>query len=130
MCDCPWPADSVRRKMVFSTEDCNDERCAHPDGTLCLNRTSMQPYQFLHQGKSNSAPFMRAASRVFNAVETVKDTRQFLVRDSHTRIADPQLQASPNILQRDGDLPFEGEFEGVRDQVEDDFFPHCPVNVG
>ena len=58
-----------------------------------------------------------------------KMPRQLLGRDARPGVADGQLHRAADGPQADGDLPLEGELEGVGEQVQDDLLPHVAVHV-
>ncbi len=102
-----------------------------PRAHLALHRylAAVQLHQLPHQCQADSRSLVGAALRSTHAVEAFEDVRELLRRDPRARVPDRQLHRALHRPQRNGDLPFEGELEGVREEVEDDLLPHLPVDV-
>src|SRR5215213_4985095 len=49
--------------------------------------------------------------------------------DAGAGVGDRELGVIPGEPQADGDLPLEGELEGVGEEVEEDLLPHLGVDV-
>jgi hypothetical protein len=75
-------------------------------------------------------PSWRPAARSLDAVEAVEETRQLLCRNSDARVADGERKRIAFAAEPDGDPAGESIFERVRDQVEDDLFPHVAIDIG
>ena len=56
-------------------------------------------------------------------MESLEDTRQLVLRYSHSAVRDLEDHRFRILSRANGDVPFVGELECVRDQVENDFFP-------
>ena len=88
----------------------------------------MQLDEFLHQGQADAAALVRSPLGVLDAVEALEQPRHFMGGNAGACIAHDEFGGAARLTQRDGDLAFEGELEGVGQQVEDDLFPHRAVH--
>src|SRR5262245_53081050 len=96
---------------------------------LCPYAAAIQLDQFLHEREPNARTFMRPSLRTFHAVKTLEQMCHFLRRYSDASVADAHFHAFGLLFERDFNLAFKCELESIREQVEDDFFPHLAVNV-
>ncbi len=96
---------------------------AHPD------RAAMQPHQLLDQRQPDAGAFEAAALHALDAVEALEHFRQFRFGNAAARVAHRQLDAVFDLAQAHRHRAGQREFKGVRQQVEDDLFPHVVVDV-
>ena len=89
----------------------------------------MNPGQLLHQGQANARAFVGTGATVLDAVEPLEHARQVGLGDADAGIGDAKLDAVAERSQLHGNPPFERELERVRQQIQDDLFPHLPVHV-
>ena len=87
--------------------------------------------ELVHQGKANSAAFERSAPCAFDPMEAFENPRQFVARNSGAGIADDQLRSRSVVggAHLDGNLAVERELEGIGNEIEDDLFPHFPIDI-
>ena len=98
---------------------------------LGLDRSAVQPHQLPHQGETDAGAFERAASLPLDPVEPLEQPWQFGPRNSDAAVADDE-QGEPAIgrtLELDRDSALEGEFERVREEIEDNLLPHVAIDI-
>ena len=88
----------------------------------------MDLHQFLDQGQADAAALVRARLGLPDLLEPVEDARQFLGGDAYARVAHREFREAVTRDQLDANRPVQRELEGVREQVEDDLFPHGAVD--
>ena len=67
----------------------------------------------------------------FHPVEPLEDVGELLLGAIPVPVSLTRSTAEPALAaERDLDAPFQGEFEGVGDQVQDDLLPHVAVDEG
>ena len=71
---------------------------------------------------------MRPAARPLDAVKAFEDVGQFPAGDAGPGIANRQHGGAVALAQANGHRSVEGELDRVRDQVQDDLFPHVAVD--
>src|SRR4029077_12519636 len=72
---------------------------------------------------------MRTAASVCDTVETFEKLGQLVGRDADPGVADGELDMRAGVTQSNLDETLEGKLEGVRDEIEDDLFPHLPIDI-
>src|ERR1700751_5291220 len=94
-----------------------------------VDRTAMQYCQPPHQCKTDTAAFKGPAASSFNPMKALENMRQFVGRNSCSRVLDAQLDRLRSLLERHFDLAVESELQRVRKKIEDDLFPHLSVDI-
>ena len=84
--------------------------------------------QFLHQGQAYPTAFVSPAASILDAMEAVKQARNFVSGNAHSGVTNPQFDTVFNPGQGDSDFALECEFEGIGDQVKNNLFPHAAVD--
>src|SRR5580704_9972230 len=92
-----------------------------------LDAAAMQLHQLLHEREADPGTLLRASLRRLDSIEALEQAWDFLVRYPDAGVGYLQRDPGAVALQTHGDLAEERELEGVRQQVEDDFLPHLPV---
>src|SRR5215472_16512710 len=78
----------------------------------------------------NFSGSLQTSSRVaIDAMKTFEDVIAFFVRNAHPGVTHSQFNRAVYTPERKRDLALEGKFEGVRQQVQHDLFPHVAVDV-
>ena len=75
-------------------------------------------------------PFVGPRPRALDPMKAIEYVRQFRGRDAGAGVPDDQLELVVDEPHRDGDLALERELQGVRQEIEDDLFPHLAIDVG
>jgi hypothetical protein len=88
----------------------------------------VQLHELLHEGESNAATFDRAPACTLNTMEALENVRQVVLGDARARIGHAERDAAVPRFERDADLALERELERVREQIEDDLFPHLAID--
>src|ERR1700691_5306318 len=99
--------------MILSQRDAHDKRTALLGCAVDSNEAAMQFDKLVHQGKAYSATFMRAAANVGNAVEAIEQPRDFLGRNSNTRVANTEFSRASDLPQANLHLTVKCELESV-----------------
>src|SRR4051794_4865037 len=106
-------------------EQNRDRECA-AEAWLTFNRdvTAEQLDQLLDKSKSDAAAFERAPLRTFDAAKPLEQVRNFIRRNSGAGVGDGKLRrrAVGQRLHPNRDLSSKRELEGIRHEVENDFF--------
>src|SRR5271163_1112577 len=91
----------------------------------------MQPYQFLHQRETDSGALMRSPDLALDSMEALEHARNLICRNPCAGIAHHELHAATvrRESKRDSDFTVEGIFERIRQQIENNLFPHRAVDV-
>ena len=90
----------------------------------------MNADEFLNQRETYSRAFVRSSLRTSDAMKAFEHMWNFSGGDPRTGIDNGKLRLIVlNSAKRHLDAPFEGEFEGVRQQVEDNLLPHLTIDV-
>jgi hypothetical protein len=87
----------------------------------------MELHELAHQGETDAGAFVRASLAALHPVEALEDVRQLACRYAGARVLDGEIDEAVALRDAHRDSAFEGELEGVRQQVEDDLLPHLPV---
>src|SRR5687767_10547588 len=105
------------------------ERRAAINLAVDAHGAGMQLHKFLHERQADAAPFVGPTVRPLYAMKSLEQVWHFFRRNTNTRI--PNVKHRQVTVPPDGDrdLALEREFEGVRQQIENDLFPHVAVNV-
>ena len=95
------------------------------------NRAAMQTNQFVDQRQTDAGALQRAAALAFDAMETLEDARNLLLRNADAEIGHDQLGRVRvvRLLQCDMDAAAQRVFECVGDEVEDDPLPHVGIDI-
>ncbi len=88
----------------------------------------MQAHQFLDQCQADAGAFVGAARRALDAVEALEHARQFVLGNAGAGVLHRQARHAGMFAQRHRHAAVQRELEGVRQQVEDDLFPHVAVD--
>src|SRR5690348_13452899 len=115
--------------MPIPERDSYADRRAGAHRAVHADRSAMELDEFLDQREADAGAFVRPALCSVDAMEALEDMREFVCRDAGPRVAHHHRRVRSLPLDADGDFAIEGEFECVRDQVEDDLLPHLPVDV-
>src|ERR1700732_3821181 len=62
-------------------------------------------------------------------MEPLKDVRKLFGWNSDASISDGKFHMFASVFHSHGDCSGEGELEGIREKVEDDFLPHVAVEI-
>ncbi len=89
----------------------------------------MESRQLLDERQPDARAFVRAGARVLDAMEALEHAGKISLGNADAGIGDAQLDAIAPRSQVHLDPAFEGELEGVRQQIQDDLFPHVPIHV-
>src|SRR5271165_535720 len=73
---------------------------------------------------------MRSTASAWDTVEAFEDPGQLFGGDACAAVANDQLEVRADVPQFNFDRALERELEGVRDEIETDFFPHLPIDIG
>src|ERR1700688_4060092 len=107
----------------------NDEGGSLLHLTLDDNRAALEFDQFAHQRETDAGTLERAAARAFHAMEPLKDSRKLLDGNSDAGVGDRDLHLLASISHGHGDASGQREFEGIREQVENNLLPHLTVEI-
>jgi len=100
----PWSGDAVGREMRRAERQANREGASKAGGACHLDRAAVEPDQFPHQGEADARAFVRAALRILDPVEALKDARQLGFGDADTSIA--HLEDGEAIVPSEPDADF------------------------
>src|SRR3984957_17584208 len=89
----------------------------------------MQVHQLLHERQSNTRSLVRSRQRTLHAMEAIKQSRQLFGCNAYTTVLYGQLRGAVDPPEAHGNATLEGVFERIRQQVENDFFPHLPIDI-
>src|SRR5579864_5047146 len=115
--------------MVLPEGNADDKCAASFESAFHPNEPSVQLDQLLHQGQSDARSLMRPAPRVRHSMEPLEQSRYCFRRYAHSRISNSKLCEVANPIYADADFSFEGEFEGVGDQIQNNLLPHVAINI-
>src|ERR1700722_12247 len=104
--------------MFAAQRQTYNKRAAHSRFAFNAHRSAMQLHQFLHQRQTDSAALMSAAAGIFDAMEAVKQARNFFRGDSYTGVAHTEFNVPICLGERDCYLSVERKFESVRNKIE------------
>ena len=62
-------------------------------------------------------------------MEAFEQLRQLIGGDAGAGVADGELEVRAGVTQFNLDDTLESELEGIRDEIEDDLFPHFPIDI-
>src|SRR5580658_5631179 len=72
---------------------------------------------------------MRSAASARDAVKAFEDVAQLISGDPGAGIADRQLEMRAGVAQFDLDGAIKSKLESIRQKVENDLFPHLPIDI-
>jgi hypothetical protein len=119
--------DAVARQMGGAERHSNSERRALPERARDLDAAAMQFRELVDQGEPDAGAFLCASLGAFDPVESLEEPRNLTFRDADPRIRHLQHELGPFAPQARGDGAFEGELEGIREQVQYDLLPHVSI---
>ena len=125
----PGHRDSLRRQVRGARTNRHGESGSPAFLAVDRDAAAMKTGQFLHEREADARAFVRAGSRVLDAVEALEDAGEIGVGNADARVRDAQPHAIAVRLQLDANLALERELEGVRQQIQDDLLPHVPIHV-
>ena len=105
------------------------ERRALAEDALRIDRSRMQPDELLHEREPDASAFVRSRAGAADAMKPLENMRQLCSGDSGAGVRDRQRHPLAVAAQPHGNLPFEREFQRVRQQVQHDLLPHLAVDV-
>ncbi len=105
------------------------ERRPAPYFAFGLDAPAMKLDHLVDQGETNPAAFERAAASARHAMETLEQPRELFGGHAVSRVLHYELHGTIGRPERNFDLAFERELQSIRDQIEDNLFPHLPVDV-
>ncbi len=122
-------SDAVLRKVARPRWHQDGKR--RPPASLARDPHSpaMQLHQFLNQCQTNSRSFDRPGLRTLHPMEAVEHLGQLHLGNPDAGVFNRQDGLLSIEAQGDPDFSFEGKFEGIGDEVEDDLLPHLAVHV-
>ena len=85
--------------------------------------------QLADQGQADAGTLVGARRRPFDAVKSIEDVVEIVRRDADPGVSHAELDVSVGRRHRHPDRALERELERVRQQIEDDLFPHLAVDV-
>src|SRR5262245_2205660 len=91
--------------------------------------TFVNAHQILNQRQTDAGPFGSARLDALDSVEALEQARKVLGLDADTRVTDCQLHLVTHGANDDFNLALKGEFERIRQKIQDDLFPHSMVNI-
>src|SRR5579859_7892825 len=99
--------------------------------TFNIEFATVQLNKFLCQRQSNTCAFMRSSSLlIVHTMKFLKDAIDFVRWNADSAVNDFEYHVSFVLGEStdDGDLTGQCEFECIPNQIEDDFFPHVPID--
>src|ERR1700759_3944116 len=118
----------LRRQVIMPKRDRDRERAALAAEAFDGNGPMVQLRQFLNQRKADTRALMRASPGAGHAIKALEQLGYFVRRDAGSGIAHRELETPGRLAQAALDLALQGELERVRDQIEDDLFPHLAIH--
>ena len=89
----------------------------------------MQFHELLGESEADACALIGSAPRAFDAMKALEDTRQFVFGNAGAGIGNGEKRmVAVSVRTTHGDGAFKGEFERVREKVEDNFLPHIAVH--
>src|SRR5437773_2321791 len=123
---CP---EAVGWEMGASRLDADRKRAALVFSTLHTDGPTVRPNQLLHEGQAYPRALVGPRLRTLHSVEALKQSRQLALGDADSRVGHREFHAVTTPGERRTNATLKGVFEGVREEVEDDLFPHIFVDV-
>ena len=120
---------ALTRKVILAEGNRHGEGCADAEPALDGDGTTVQFNEFLDQCQPNTGSFMAATPRAFHAPKSLEQVRQLALRNACPRVAHGQTRRRPIARNGDTNAAVKSRLECVRDQVQDDLFPHLPVDI-
>ena len=105
------------------------ELAPNADGARDLDVTPVQGNELRDESQPDPAALGRTALCMLDSVETIENTGQVGVRDSDASVGDTQHCRFSHASHRDLDCSLQRELERVRQQVENDAFPHVGIDI-
>src|SRR5690242_15500757 len=111
----------------------NRQGRAVPGNALGANAPAVQLDELLYEREPDAAAFMGAATGGFDPMKPLEQMRHFVRWDADSGIVDLEFRDSAifvlvDFTKPDFDPSFEGEFERIRDKIENDLFPHVAID--
>ncbi len=125
----PGVPDARGRQVRHAERNGDGEGRPAAVDTLDADLAAVELHQLPDERKSDARPLVGSRPAPLDAVEPLEDVRQLLLGNPGPGVADGQFCRVAVPSERDRDLAFEGELEGVGEEVEDHFLPHVPVHV-
>ena len=119
----------LRCKMLLPERQLHRKSSADSQAALYRNRAAMHIHKLLHESQAYAAALMAATARIFNAPEPLKQVMKLLFRDACSGVGD--FEEGIRAVSRNGysNFAFKRGLQGIREQIENNLFPHLPVNV-
>ena len=120
--------DLIGRQMLVAEAE-PDAKCRSASwSTFGDDCSPMQLDELLNEGQADTGPLETATASALDAMKAVEHARQLRLGDADAGVGNLKLDSAAPLLQADNDAALECELEGVRQEVEDDFFPEVAVN--
>src|SRR5690348_13718516 len=103
--------------MILSLRNAHFEPAAALQFVLGSHGSSVQLYQRIHQGESDSAAFVGTAGRALHPVKALKQPWKFIGGNARARVANRQLETGTRLLERNLDFSLQCELQRIRKQI-------------
>src|SRR6516165_10393613 len=121
-------SDALSGQVLVAEGQAHRERRTLPEGALQRDVATVQAYELLHQGEPDTRSFVCAGTRSLDAMKALEDVWQVRGADAGAGVGHGEHDLVLLPRNGHGNAPFQGELVRIREQVEDDLFPHVPVD--
>src|SRR5579864_831964 len=83
----------------------------------------------MDQSQTDPTSFVGSTRHIGNTIESLKQSRDGLRRNSYSCISNAEFGRVAHAMHTDRNFSLKGEFEGVGDQVQNNFLPHVAIHV-
>ena len=90
---------------------------------------SMQADQFLYQRETDTGAFVRPRPRMSDPMKPFEHAAEVCLANADAGVDDAQFHVIVLRSQLHSYFAFERELEGIAQEIEDDLFPHVPIDI-
>ena len=120
---------AVRLEMPESQRHANLELASLVEAAPGGDAPSVEAHQVADQREPDARPLVGPRTSAEHPVEALEEPGELVLGDAGTGVAHREHRLVPLHALPDGDLPLEGELQGVGEEIEDDPLPHVAVDV-
>src|ERR1700691_1245400 len=83
----------------------------------------------MYQSQTDPTSFVGSTRHIGNTIESLEQLRDGFGRNSHSCVPNAELGQVAHAMHTDGNFSLKGEFEGIGNQIQNNFLPHIAIHV-
>ena len=121
--------DPFPRKVCRADRETHGEHRSFSEDAGDVDGAAVDGDELADQRQADAGTLVRARRGPFDAVKSIEDVVEIVRRDADPGVSHAELDVGVGRRHRHPDRALERELERVRQQIEDDLFPHLAVDV-